>query len=130
MPGEIEKELNKGIQKFGVFSMCEENNNHLMWSHYADKHQGFCLEFEQINNNILGNPKVTKAIKYTNKYPILTTKNFRTKTNNEGKLEKFDIQNFPAYTKSYTWRLEKEWRILLIRQLNRASMQHTQFLDV
>ncbi|MGM3299107.1 DUF2971 domain-containing protein, partial [Bacillus cereus group sp. BC229] len=28
-----------------------------MWSHYADQHQGFCVEFNRDKNNSLGSRK-------------------------------------------------------------------------
>ena len=35
--------LNKEL---GIFSLSKNWNNILMWSHYAQNHQGFCLEFD------------------------------------------------------------------------------------
>ena len=39
-------------KRMGIFCMTHPNqkNNILMWSHYADKHTGFCLEFERAND--------------------------------------------------------------------------------
>lgn len=39
----ITKEINK---KIGVYCLTTEPNNKLMWSHYADSHKGFCIEFD------------------------------------------------------------------------------------
>ncbi len=36
----------KWFENHGVFCLLKENNHPLMWAHYADKHQGYCLEFE------------------------------------------------------------------------------------
>ena len=30
----------------GILSLSSSENNVLMWSHYADEHKGFCIEFE------------------------------------------------------------------------------------
>ncbi|KNE87154.1 hypothetical protein PSTG_19467, partial [Puccinia striiformis f. sp. tritici PST-78] len=35
--------LNKSI---GIFCLSEKPDSELMWSHYADSHQGFVIEFE------------------------------------------------------------------------------------
>lgn len=35
---------NKFLTSFGVACFCEQNDNLLMWSHYADSYKGFCLE--------------------------------------------------------------------------------------
>jgi hypothetical protein len=31
----------------GIFSLCQTNNDPLMWSHYADGHKGFCIGFSR-----------------------------------------------------------------------------------
>ena len=31
----------------GIFSLCQTNNDPLMWSHYADGHRGFCIGFSR-----------------------------------------------------------------------------------
>lgn len=41
---EFVKELNKN--EIGVVCYSKEQNNILMWSHYADNHRGICLGFE------------------------------------------------------------------------------------
>ena len=45
----IEKTLqnirNESLSKIGVSCFSKNNSNLIMWSHYADSHQGFCLEF-------------------------------------------------------------------------------------
>lgn len=32
--------------KPGIFSMTEDAKNHLMWSHYADEHKGYCIGYD------------------------------------------------------------------------------------
>ena len=39
--------FNNEINDVGVSCFSEEINNILMWSHYADKHKGFCIEFNK-----------------------------------------------------------------------------------
>jgi len=41
-------------QYFASFS--RNNDNYLLWSHYANNHAGFCLVFRPINNEIQQNP--------------------------------------------------------------------------
>ena len=36
-------------KQLGIFCMAQRKNNLLMWSHYADHHKGFCLEFQTDN---------------------------------------------------------------------------------
>ncbi len=43
----IAKELMaSALQKFRVGSLCSDYSNCLMWSHYADCHKGFCIEYD------------------------------------------------------------------------------------
>ena len=41
------KEIHKGVgEAIGVSCFIEKPNNMLMWSHYADKHTGICVEYD------------------------------------------------------------------------------------
>lgn len=40
--------IEKGLIDFGVYCLSEVNDNILMWSHYAEEHKGFCIEFERL----------------------------------------------------------------------------------
>lgn len=65
--------LDKMLQKFGVISFSEVNDNILMWSHYADQHHGFCLELKRSKNNSLGSHRTLEEI-YSEKTPLLSLK--------------------------------------------------------
>jgi hypothetical protein len=64
--GEFEK-FQANVNKLGIFSSCFEmdENQTLLWSHYADDHKGLCvlyempMEFLDDEENILGVSKVT-----------------------------------------------------------------------
>ena len=45
--------MEKDINNFGAFSMSQLKDNILMWSHYANQHKGFCIEFVRNNSNLL-----------------------------------------------------------------------------
>lgn len=56
-PNEIEQtfstELNKILDSYVFYSISANSRSNLMWSHYADCHRGFCIEFkkEHLNAN-------------------------------------------------------------------------------
>lgn len=89
--------------KIGVFCLSSDNSNILMWSHYAEKHKGVCLEF---SNNI--NDKIfcySLPVQYKDKY---TTHSFL-------KIGKKNILHDLILTKAKDWSYEKEWRIVSIK---------------
>jgi Protein of unknown function (DUF2971) len=41
----LEPEFNKLIDSYFFYCVSANNTSNLMWSHYADSHRGFCIEF-------------------------------------------------------------------------------------
>lgn len=99
MKKEILKAI-KGIMKVSCFS--ESWNSILMWSHYADCHKGFCIEYD------------TKLFSETKKmmfFPVLyqssitdITENLVNGTRNAGLIS--------IVGKAKEWEYEKEWRMI------------------
>lgn len=102
----------------------ETNDNTLMWSHYADQHKGFCVEYDL--SELEADADVINHI-----FPIFysTTRYLDTdiaEMVRELKELNYDIENnnFPSYSpyledmtalflhKSKAWEYEKEWRIV------------------
>lgn len=88
---------------FGVLSLSELPDNHLMWAHYADSHKGFCLGFENHETNIIG--QYGHAVDYVEKMPKPSIASFAMDAGGE-------VIHLIAYTKSKDWAYEKEWRVL------------------
>lgn len=89
------KRFQDKIFKLGVLCLSEVPNNILMWSHYADGHKGFCLQFE--NTDIRA-----RNVKYSELYPVI----------NYLLTPEEDQQELTLLTKSNHWSYEKEWRII------------------
>jgi len=83
--------------EYGVLSLSAKNDNILMWSHYADYHKGFCIQFERSSSNPLG---VTQPVQYVKEYP-----SFNYFDDSPGNIAKTII-----LTKSCDWSYEEEWR--------------------
>jgi hypothetical protein len=93
-------------ESLGVSCFSEEKDSILMWSHYADKHQGFCLEFDT-RFSPFRDPHKLNAVKYpeANLYPPISIMSYA------------DSDTWPSFDylltiKSIHWKYEKEWRII------------------
>lgn len=84
----------------GVFCLSEVRDNILMWSHYANGHTGFCLEFIATSDTpIFGG---ALKVRYDIQKPIL-----------QYFIDDRLVQIEKAlFTKSQDWSYEKEWRII------------------
>ena len=100
---EANNKLRNDLRNSGVFCMSELNNNILMWSHYADCHKGFCVEFIRNQNNLLGDLNVTNPVTYSCSFPSPSP------FSDEGRNSFFDDL---FLTKSKDWAYEKEWRLI------------------
>ena len=92
--------------QLGVACFSEHYDNILMWSHYTEGHQGYCLEFD--TNFSPFKPEKTKTLLKVdypelNSYPSLSLNDI---PNNLPNLVETQLG-----TKSVQWSYEKEWRI-------------------
>jgi hypothetical protein len=55
--------VDRALQNIGIFCLSEQNDDILMWSHYADCHRGICLEFSNIPDGHL------HPVEYRKDYP-------------------------------------------------------------
>jgi hypothetical protein len=112
---ELEDSISGG---FKIFSQSKVNNNILMWSHYADSHQGVCLEY---------------TINYSKNKMCFKVEPFRTENHNSYNVHNEDLlyisevrysKDIPVddsdellfdslITKGVDWAYEKEYRILM-----------------
>lgn len=67
--------IEKGLPDFGVFCLSEVCDNILMWSHYAEEHKGFCIEFESLPNYFKEECLELK-VNYINEYQDLSNPRF------------------------------------------------------
>ena len=91
----------ESFSKMGVSCFSKNNSNLLMWSHYADSHQGFCIEFD---SNFEPFSKAFEVI-YKSEIPNI---NSDLLFNNEVEAE--SIKKLLSF-KSLDWKHEEEIRI-------------------
>ncbi len=88
------------LEKKGVSCFSETQDNLLMWSHYAEKSHGFCLEFDTSFEPF------TKMmpVSYSKTIPVVKLTDVHCGEMNTRLLEKLYC------TKSADWAYEREWR--------------------
>jgi hypothetical protein len=97
------------FSQMGVACFTTEVENVLMWSHYACRHKGFCLEFD--TNYFLFDGKLNlNPVDYSNSFPTYPHVDI---------VQNPLIVNSPLTTKSKDWKYEKEWR-LIVKEGNSA----------
>ncbi|EJG0692408.1 DUF2971 domain-containing protein [Vibrio parahaemolyticus] len=92
---------------FGICSLSETFENILMWSHYADNHKGFVVEFETPTNfaEFLETPEyllIAWAVQYKSDMPKVTM----------GKADGFEALAEQFLVKAKDWEYEQEHRCL------------------
>jgi len=100
--------------QFGVLCLCEENNNLLMWTHYAENHKGFAIGFDTTNpffaskwemDYFLDERIVGEGFGSIRKMDYKTEKK---KINIGDNYSMYDI----FFMKSFHWEYEQEYRIV------------------
>ncbi len=82
-----------------ICSFTTRKENLLFWSHYADSHRGFCLEFDATKMPI----SYAFKVKYENRYPEAIYPS------------SYDANTLiPALVKSEAWGYEEEFRTILV----------------
>jgi hypothetical protein len=80
-----------------IYCLTPKPTHTLMWSHYADKHRGICLEFDVQRGTIFGNAeKVSYCETYPNWHPHL--------------MQVHGVETF--LVKAACWNYEEEYRII------------------
>ena len=99
----VEKARELMRKQLGICCFSEVRDSILMWAHYANKHTGYCLEFD-VKSDFFG--LSTRAIKvdYAKLRPELNV--LRWDNYPEGELAK------SLLIKADDWRYEQEWRIV------------------
>lgn len=126
--GEAVEELKQKINELiGVTCFAERPDNILMWSHYANKHTGFCVEYDFSKLKSVEAKLMLFPVIYSKKRPILPMELFDFSDLNNVKLAEGDLP-IPEIveamlTKSEIWNYEEEWRIVcFLKNLNEQKL--------
>lgn len=116
----LHESLETTNEKVGILCLSETCEDILMWSHYADGHQGIVLEFDF---TVLSSTaqKVNK-VDYTDKYPTVADWLAALE-------QKIPMGDLFLFRKAEDWRYEKEWRCVInISDENRIRKYPKQML--
>ena len=91
----------------GICSFSESKLNLLLWAHYADKHKGFCVEYDCSDGSKL--KELLERVNYVNDIPSITHREINNSGDGEGRKRYFSNL---ALIKSTDWQYEKEWRLI------------------
>ncbi len=106
----------EGAKENAVICFSEVNDNILMWSHYAQGHTGFCIEFDRNEKNELGKWEYCVPVSYNTDNNVLSfTLNQLTESETFAKI---------ATSKSLLWEYEKEWRLLVRHDLSNKLIHY------
>mgnify|MGYP001172365836 CR=1 FL=1 len=88
------------LSNVGLFCLSSVCDNILMWSHYADQHHGYCVEFSSANDDYMFG--AAEPVSYSPEYPVVEFFN--------ASIDKQTQLTF--LTKHEGWAYEREWRII------------------
>lgn len=97
----INREKEKVFDEVGIASFSERPVNLMLWSHYANWHQGICLQFNWRLDRELFDPLI--KVKYCETMPRLT---YNPAFKDGNKITE------ALTTKSNVWERENEWRVI------------------
>lgn len=110
---ELREKINSA---FTVTCFSKNPDNILMWSHYSNKHKGFCVEYDLKKMKSVDARLMLFPVLYSNKRPIIPTSlidfsdlnNVKINTDSKAMIDMV----LTLLTKSDAWGYEEEWRII------------------
>lgn len=97
---------------FLVGCLCTSYKNRLMWSHYADSHKGFCVEYDFSEPSMEVLNTMPLPVIYSKNRPLIPWEAALEKTS-ENMLEAERRLAIGLLTKDSEWSYENEWRVLI-----------------
>ena len=123
---EIEKKIEESIDRqYRVGSLCTDYKNRLMWSHYADSHKGFCIEYDfgapcEEVEKIFVLPVVYAKNRVMFPWEVVMAKDKESKKTKD-RAARTEI--FSLLTKDDVWEYENEWRIISLNQFGIVNIK-------
>lgn len=94
------------MQQKAICCFSGDHKNILMWSHYSDKHTGFCVGF---NKKKLKQTGLLAEVTYEANFPVLNMENLNTKESDNVRPK----ERVKLFATKYTdWEYENEFRLI------------------
>lgn len=113
---EIKKELRDHYER-GICCFSTTHSNSLLWSHYADKHQGLCIGY---STNRRPKPVLSKVV-YGGSRVIKTSTIYQSIIKDEAQASE-ELERDFLLRKSSDWCYENEWRLIGAQGLKSSPM--------
>ena len=107
------------LENVGIFSLSEDPANMLMWSHYAQNHEGIAIGFDHNSDSKISDNKFCRKVAYQDDLPkidpLIGFSNSvaffagNQRPQNYVNIDDPQIQRI-LFTKTSSWDYEKEWR--------------------
>lgn len=97
---------------FRIGCLATDFKNRLMWSHYADSHRGFCIEYDFSGTDENTLSMTPFPVVYSEERPLIPWKAAIDKTP-ENNAEATRQLMLGLLTKDKAWEYENEWRIMI-----------------
>ena len=100
----LRNSLRTSMQKIGVLCLSAIPYEILMWSHYAENHKGFCVEYDfSVGTQVR---LLAQPVRYSETIPMLSLANLPSDA-------KDNFLEVCIFTKAKQWEYEQEWRVLM-----------------
>ena len=120
METELRPSFNDAKSNFAICSLTELRDSILMWSHYANQHEGFCVEYDAHELLNMRQNELFPII-YDSYLPDFTL----TSTMDHMKENIANIIARSHLTKAKDWSYEQEWRLLSSKNITSDSKGFT-----
>jgi hypothetical protein len=101
---DLKAKLERLMADVGLACFASDQNQIVMWSHYAASHKGYCLEFEATAGQAIPQGLVFRPVNYALEYPKVLLRDVI--------IDPWRSLETILFTKSIEWYYEREWRLL------------------
>lgn len=120
---ELQRVFHDTAKKFGFLCFSTSEKIGLMWSHYAEGHKGFCVEYDvgELKNAVLSSREMFLGKVEYEPVAYLTYEEFEKSLLDKEEFDAVDkdpLHRKAFLTKDKNWEYESEWRLIKLASAN------------